>query len=349
MTRAGRVAPELTPTVRAASLTNYDEVARFVGIQPDAMLKRAGLDRTLLSDPDTRIPAREVVRLFADSAARSGCASFGLLMAECRTLALLGPASLLLRHQPTIRTLIEAAIRVQRHFSDVVNLSLEDDGETGALRWVFLPEFDEPQWVEYSVAIGIRLFSEATHGHCYPEAVGFTHLGPQDSAAHKRILQCRVEFDGGFTGLTFASGALDMPNVLANPALAAHAERLLGLIPVEQLESSTVERARHAIFLLIHSSAATVERVGEGLGMHPRALQRLLGKEGWTFARLLNETRRELAERYLAGTHHSLATISNLAGYSSQSAFTRWFTAEFGRTPAAWRAHAHGHVSTAIS
>jgi AraC-like DNA-binding protein len=325
------------PTLRAASLTNYVAVARFAGIEPRAMLLRAGLSPELCEDPDLRIPARPVVKLFADSAKASGFASFGLLMAECRTLSTLGPASLLLRHQPTVRTMMEAAIRAQRHFSDVVNLSLEDDGETAILRWDFLPEFAEPQWVEYSVAIAMHSFSEATRGRWHPENVHFTHLRPDDVTWHKRFFQCGLEFDAGFIGLSFPTAMLEMPNILANPALAVHAERLLGLVPMGRPEGSATERARRALFLLVHSGAATVEKVGETLGMHPRALQRLLGREGRTFAQLLNETRRELAQRYLIGAHHSLATISILAGYSSQSAFTRWFVAEFGQSPAAWR------------
>ena len=343
MSPTGSIGPE--PTLRAVSLTNYAAVARFAGLDPRAMLLRAGLNPDPGDDPDIRIPARPVVKLFADSAKASGMAGFGLLMAECRTLSTLGPASLLLRHQPTVRAMMETAIRAQRHFSDVVNLSLKDDGETAILRWDFLPEFAEPQWVEYSVAIGLHSFSEVTRGRWHPENVHFTHLRPDDVMWHKRVFQCGLEFDADCIGLSFPSAMLDMPNVLANPPLAAHAERLLGMVPVSRLEGSATERARHATFLLVHSGAATVERVAETLGMHPRALQRQLGREGRTFAQLLNETRRELAQRYLLGAHHSLAAISRLAGYSSQSAFTRWFVAEFGLSPMAWREQAARRVA----
>jgi len=337
-------APE--PTLRAVSLTNYVAVARFAGLDPGAMLLRAGLSPKLSDDPDLRIPARPVVKLFANSAELSGFAGFGLLMAECRTLSTLGPASLLLRHQPTVGAMMKTAIRAQRHFSDVVHLALEDDGETAILRWDFLPEFAEPQWVEYSVAIAMHSFSEATRGRWHPENVHFTHLQPHDVTWHKRVFQCELEFDADCIGLSFPTAMLDVPNVLANPPLAVHAERLLGMVPTGRPVGSVTERARHAIFLLVHSGGATVEKVGETLGLHPRALQRLLGREGWTFAQLLNETRRELAQRYLIGAHHSLATISHLAGYSSQSAFTRWFVGEFGQSPMAWREQAGRRAGT---
>lgn len=325
------------PMLKGVSLTNYRSIARFIGLDPVAMLREAGLGPAILDQPDTPIPAAAVIQLFAESASKSGCANFALLMAESRTLATLGPASLLLRHQPTLRALIETAIRVQRHFSGVVNMALEDDGETAIVRWDFVPEFDEPQWVEYSMALGFQSFSEAMGRRWRPEIAHFTHLRPDDDRVHRRFFDCTLQFDAGFNGFSLASEMLDVPNMLASPALAIHAERLLGLMPMGPSEGSITDRARHAIYLLVHSGNASVERVGETLGLHPRTLQRELVREGNTFGRLLNATRRELAQRYLMGVHHSLATISTLAGYSSQSSFTRWFTEEFGESPSAWR------------
>ena len=47
---------------------------------------------------------------------------------------------------------------------------------------------------------------------------------------------------------------------------------------------------------------------------------------------------RELALRYLSSSTHSVAAVAQMTGYASPSSFTRWFAAEFGTAPAAWRA-----------
>jgi AraC-like DNA-binding protein len=52
---------------------------------------------------------------------------------------------------------------------------------------------------------------------------------------------------------------------------------------------------------------------------------------------VLNEVRRELALRYLAGSAHNMTAIAQMTGYATPSSFTRWFSAEFGKSPAAWR------------
>ena len=42
--------------IRSASLTNYAEVARAVGLDPFAQLRAAGLDVQCLNNPDLKIP-----------------------------------------------------------------------------------------------------------------------------------------------------------------------------------------------------------------------------------------------------------------------------------------------------
>jgi len=37
-----------------------------------------------------------------------------------------------------------------------------------------------------------------------------------------------------------------------------------------------------------------------------------------------------------------MTAISQMTGYANPSSFTRWFTAEFGMSPAAWRAEKRG-------
>ncbi len=42
-------------------------------------------------------------------------------------------------------------------------------------------------------------------------------------------------------------------------------------------------------------------------------------------------------QRYLDNPRHSMVAISQMLGYSAPSAFTRWFSAQFGEAPQRWR------------
>jgi len=75
--------------------------------------------------------------------------------------------------------------------------------------------------------------------------------------------------------------------------------------------------------------------------MNVRTLQRRLEENDANFSDLINEVRRDLVQRYMNNPGYSLARIGDLLGYSLPSSFTRWFAAQFGATPAAWRAE-HG-------
>src|SRR5215813_8227670 len=100
--------------LRSASLTNFAEVARKVGLDPARLLTEFGLSQRSLRDPEIKIPIESVRQLLEASAERSGAEALGLMMAETRRLSNLGPVGLLIREQPTLRLALEAAARYAR-------------------------------------------------------------------------------------------------------------------------------------------------------------------------------------------------------------------------------------------
>ena len=322
--------------VRAAALTNYFEVARFVGLDPYEMLRRAKISPTALDDPDNLLPARNAGDLLHDSALLSSCQHFGLLLAESRSLASLGPISLLLSHQGTARDVLEAIVRYQKVLNEVIVLSIEEaDGE--AILRAGISGAYRPQSIELLLGVTCRTISELVGGRWHPDCAHFIHPAPGDLVVHRRVFQCPLIFDSDFNGLVCSSASLDAPNPSAESVMARHAQRYLDMLVPDAIGSVT-ERARRALFLLLPAGRATLEHLAHNLDLHPRSLQRTLEKEGKTFASLLNEVRRELALRYLSTSTHSITLIAHMTGYSSASSFTRWFAAEFGVAPAQWRA-----------
>jgi AraC-like DNA-binding protein len=320
------------------SLATYVQVARFVGLDPHKMLRRAGIRPDALADPEHLLPAGPVTTLLNDSARESGCMSFGLLMAESRSLESVGAVSLLLKHQGTARDVIDALIRYQRLMAEAVAFSTEERGETVILRTEIAADRGGRQSVELLMGMVYRIVSAIVSGRWRPESAHFVHDAPADLSVHRRIFQCPLIFESGFNGFTCSAGSLDAPNPAADSVMARHAQRYLEMLLPKPADGSITERARRSLYLLLPAGRATLEQLGENLGVHPRALQRTLDKEGRTFATLLNEVRRELALRYLSGSAHSVTAIAQMTGYASPSSFTRWFCAEFGMAPAAWRA-----------
>ena len=78
--------------------------------------------------------------------------------------------------------------------------------------------------------------------------------------------------------------------------------------------------------------------MAKGLHMSRRTLQRKLAEAETTYLKLVDDTRRDLALRYLEDPRRSITDITFTLGFSQQSAFTRAFKRWTGVAPSAFRA-----------
>ena len=212
----------MTRYVRGASLSNYAEVAARVGLDPNAMLRRAGIDRRVLDEPDIRVPADSVADLLEASAAQSGCPTFGLQMAESRRLSDFGALSLLITHQATMRDALMTLVQYRRLVNESLVISVEEAGDTVVVREELLVGGSRPLRQAYELAIGVmfRLFRTVLGPRWRPLSVNFTHAPPGELTVHRRVFGSIVEFNSDFDGLTCSRADLDAPNPSADPVLA---------------------------------------------------------------------------------------------------------------------------------
>ena len=323
---------------RAVALTNYRDVARSVGLDPYAMLRRSGLDQGALNDPENWLPAGRVLALLEDSARESQRDDFSVLLGECRTFASIGPVSLLLKHELTLREVITAMIEYRFLLSELLYLRLLEDASTAFLEWSLIPGLRSSTAVNLLATVLYRGLVDVGNFHWQPDCVHFRHAAPRHLRTFERVFRCRLEFDSDFDGMSFHPSCLDLHSRCADPGLTVHARRLLSLLPSIRRGDSITDRTRNIIPSLLTEGAVTAERMAEYLGLSIRAYQRRLAAEGSSFSVLLYEARRELAVRYLSNSNQSLINIAQLIGFSTQSSFTRWFKSEFGMPPHKWRA-----------
>ncbi|WP_043257368.1 AraC family transcriptional regulator [Pseudomonas knackmussii] len=328
----------MTPMVRIAALTNYLEVARHLGLNPQQMLSQVGLSQSMLEHPEQRIPTAAAVRLLEESARASGCETFGLRMAESRQLADFGVISLLLTHQATLRDALDTIVQYRHLLNDSLALYVDEEGRTVILREELLtvPPMPIRQGIELAIGVLYRLCGALLGPHWQPLSVNFTHDAPTDLQVHRRLFHCKIEFGSEFNGIVCPAAALDAANPMADPAMVRHARSFVDSLPGAS-DGSTLNEVRKAIYLFLPMGRATIEQIAQSLGLNVRTLQRRLEDNGVTFSDLINEVRRELVLRYLENPRYTLGRIADLLGYSMPSSFTRWFALQFGMAPAAWR------------
>jgi AraC-like DNA-binding protein len=324
--------------VRGATLANFAEVAGQVGVDANALLREAGIDRRALSDPEMRIPAAAVADLLERAAALSACPTFGLRMAETRRLSDLGALSLLISHQATMRQAVETVVQYRQLVNDYLLLQVEEDGDLVVVREELIIPGAPQMRQAYELAVGVmyRLFRAVLGSRWRARCVNFTHPPPADLAVHRRIFGPLVEFGSEFNGFTCGRADLDAPNPAADPVLAQLAERYVRSLPNAE-GVSIVREVQKAIYLLLPTGGAQIRAVAASLGLNERTLQRRLALEDAEFTRLVSEVRHELTLRYLANPTLSMSRLAGLVGFNRQTSFNRWFAAEFGAAPTAWR------------
>jgi AraC-like DNA-binding protein len=328
----------MSSLIRAATLKNYFEVAQELGLNPQPLLHAAGLSRTMLADPDRRIPAAAAVRLLEDSARLGGCDTFGLRMAESRQLSDFGVVSLLLIHQPTLRDALVATMQYRHLLNELLAIHVEESGRTVVIREEFVPDAgtSSRQAIELALGALYRLCGALLGPHWKPHSVNFTHGAPENLLVHRRVFRCALEFDREFNGIVCDATDLNFPNPSADPAMAVYVKRLVESLPAPDRNSIATD-VRKDLYILMPMGQATIEQVARGRGMNVRTLQRRLEEANETFSNTLNSVRTELALRYMENRRYSLQVVGRLLGFSAPSSFTRWFSAEFGTAPREWR------------
>jgi len=323
--------------LRVATLSGYEELARSLGLDGRAMLERAGLRPDVMKDAENRIPAEAVARLLETSAREADCENLGLLLAERRSFASLGPVAVLIERLPNLREMVRASIAYQKHFNDIVDISLEESADGYLIGLHFVPGPWPPQFVDLMLAISHRVLKAASGGIWHPEVVYAARTRPDDIVPWQRFFAVPIDFNSDFNGFSVSREVMEARNPRADPAMAANARRLLDLVPLGPRADGLADQVRRTTGQLLPEGKATIGHVAAQLGMSPRSLQRRLEAEGLRFDGLLDEVRRQLAETHLGQTAQPVTSVAGLLGYASPSSFSRWFARAFGMSPAAWR------------
>jgi AraC-like DNA-binding protein len=318
--------------IRSAVLTNFAEVARSVGLDSYRLLADLGLPQRCLLDSDLKVPIDAVRELLERAAQRAGIEALGLLMAETRQLSNLGMVGLLIREQPTVRLALEALLRHVKKLNEALFLTMEESGDIVVLREELIVGHagSVRQSTELAVGVAFRILRSLLGPNWTPRRVCFAHDAPANRSVHERVFGHNVEFGHNFNGIVCTRSDLAMPNPNAEAAPAC------------------VE-VRESIVRLLGIGQCTIALVAQHMGVDRRTIHRRLEDEGQTFSTLLDEVRRELAQRYIEGTGRTLSEVASLLGFSEPSSFSRWYRKQFHSTASAVRAKSSRRPAVRVS
>jgi AraC-like DNA-binding protein len=329
----------VTPTVLPVASRALVESCRLLGLDGDALLAAAGIPRGALDDPDARLAAGQADALWR---AASLASSDPLLALRAAAATPFGAYRVIDYLGVTAATVGEGLRRVAAYFPLI--------DPRGRLRVL-----EEPQGtaIVFTAAAGGALpapAEEYTLGVVWSRArhaavkaprlaeVRFSFARPADAREHARVFGIEPVFGAPAAALVLPRAEWNAPTRMNDPALFALLERHARALAKDAPEGEELAaRVREAIAAELPGREPSVAAVARRLATSARTLQRRLGGAGSSFARLVDEVRRERAEGFLRARDVSIAEVSWLLGYSEQSAFTRAFRRWTGRSPTAYR------------
>ena len=324
-------------TVLAVSSRAMVEACGRLGLDTEALMRAAGINRQTLEDPDARLEASTVSALWTKAYELSGDPVLSLHAAEACPLgaykvidfiasnaASVGEA---IRFSARYFPLINTAIRLPIDESgDPVTFDVEDEsGPIGVSR----------PYVEYCFAAFVLHVRAATGVNASLRSLEFVHRAPPDTTEHERIFGCPVRFEGKHNRLSIDRVVWDTPATGADPGvlqvLTEHADLLLQKLP---RGPDLVERARRVLGERLRGSDSSLESVARELGTSARSLQRHLRDLGYSYHELADEVRAATARLYLEQPDIAIAEVAYLLGFADPSTFNRAFKRWTGHTPA---------------
>jgi len=296
----------------------------------------AGIEASILRNPENSLPFPEVGKLLRACVAATGCHHFGLLVGQRSATSCLGLVGRLMRNAPTLGdAILDLCTNQIRYIRGAVAYLMVRSGIAYWGYTTYIPDVEAVEQItDGALAIGVNMLRELAGAS--PEGVLMSRPVPPDVGAYRRCFGVTPQFLAEQHALVFPA------NFLARPVHGADRElrRILEKSVAEYWavrKPSVADRVVRVLHARVIFADATLEGVAKDLSMHPRTLNRRLQAEGASFRDLLNQARFDVARDLLSGTGMPVTDLALVLGYADTSAFTHAFQRWAGVAPSQWR------------
>ncbi|MDV2902709.1 AraC family transcriptional regulator ligand-binding domain-containing protein [Phytobacter diazotrophicus] len=313
----------------------WKTLLKDAGLQPEQILRKAGLPDDLFSRPDRRLDTDHYFRFWRALEREANDAAFPLRLVEHVSAEIFDPP---LFAALCSANMMQAVQRLARYKQLIAPMALETTvDQTGSLTvspgWLFATDIPISLQVA-ELAFLLRLLRLATREPVKALSVAIPQRPEAVSARHyERFFGIAMQY-GEKPYIRFSATDILRPFLTVNEGMWQVFEPELRR-RLSQLDetASTAERVRAVLLELLPGNEATIEKTAERLGMSKRTLQRRLEEEGENFRVLINRCREKLARHYLSNTNLSGYEIAFLLGFEDPNSFYRAFMAWTGQTP----------------
>lgn len=319
------------------------------GVDVPTLLRDAGFDPQSLRQQHARVPVDEVTRLWRVAIAQTGKTTLGLHRELAAAHSKLGTVGHAMACCADLGSAFRLVTRYMPVISDATAFAMQSEGR-GA--WLAIEHVGgrlpvPRQRVEYALLTILMQSRWLTRRELQPLALEFAYPAPADDRAHRAAFGGPVRFGAPANRMLFASTDLALPLPTHHPVLAEIQTQLLERQLEELGQTTTSTLVCAEIARRLPHGEPRRQDVASGLGLAERTMQRRLHEESVSFQALLDRTRRELAQQYLAQQRHTLTDVADLLGFVDASNFFRACKRWFGLSPAQYRSRLWSGIEAA--
>lgn len=309
-----------------------------LGVRATAVLRKAGLPQEYAGQSRVLLNTEELFALWRAIGEVSANPAIGLQLGTENKTERFHPIGLAALSSENLGAAIDQMARYKQ-LTCPEEIVQEKDGEEWSIqfRWLLADEVEPPVLVDCCFA---WVLSTARHG------TG-TRLSPLrvelvQPRSHMKIVErhfgCPAVCGAPRNAIVFRVPDAERPFVTRNA-------ELLGMLAPqfeEELKQQNddehfVERVRIAVQQKLTGRRPTIEDIADALHVSSRTLQRRLQDGGYSFQKVLEEARHQLARHYLNNSVLELNEAAYLLGYNDANSFVRAFRTWEGVPPARWR------------
>lgn len=326
--------------IRARAVTGFEELVTKLGGNPARLLRKAGFTTDALRDLETPLPLARMAVLLDQVARDLDAPDFGLQLAKFQDISVLGPIAMIVRFSPTLGEALQAIARSMPYHSSGASLLMTEDIDPAyvCLRYELMLDADVPrrQAVELSYATSYQFLRMSSGSSGKDWRLLFRHASGLSRARYRKHFDAEVHLGQPIDAICFPKTLLAVPIDQENRALRQLAERFVNNV----VRRHSLDISQQVLALAgkqLAAGGATIKRIAQQLGMHPRTLQRRLQEQNLYFDTLIDQLKKARAEEYLGYGAVPIPEVALLVGYSEPSPFFRACKRWFGMTPLAYR------------
>lgn len=320
--------------VSGSNFTKLEEC----GVPVSAVLRKAGLPLEFVKLPRVLMRTEEMFAFWRAIGEVSTNPAIGLQLGTETKTERFHPVGLAALSSENLGAAMDQMARYKQ-LTCPEEIRQQKDGEEWSIQfhWLLAEELEPAVLIECAFAWVLSIARHGTGTRLSPLRVELVQ-----PRAHVKTIErhfgCPVHSGAARNALVFRASDAERPFVTRNAELLAMlAPQFDKELKQENGDENFVERVRVAVQQKLTGRRPTIEDVADALHLSSRTLQRRLQEEGFSFQRVMEEARHQLARQYLNNSVLELNEAAYLLGYNDANSFVRAFRTWEGVPPARWR------------